>query len=97
MLHRKVARWIPLVIAVFFVGRAAHAQTGRITGQVTDTIGGRPIAGVEVTVIGEGNRAQAGVRTDAAGKYTLGTAPAGSCPAARPNRSVTRQKIARSP
>jgi len=78
MLHRKVARWMPLVIAAFFVGRAAHAQTGRITGQVTDTAGGRPIAGVEIIVVGVGERTQVGVRTDAAGKYTLGTAPVGS-------------------
>ena len=78
MLHRKVARWMPLVIAAFFVGRAAHAQTGRITGQVTDTAGGRPIAGVEITVVGEGGRAQVGARTDAAGKYTLGTVAPGS-------------------
>jgi len=78
MLHRKVARWIPLVIAACFVGRAAHAQTGRITGQVTDTAGGRPIAGVEITVVGAGDRAPAGVRTDAAGRYTLGAVAAGS-------------------
>ena len=69
---------MPLVIAAFFVGRAANAQTGRITGQVTDTAGGRPIGGVEITVVGEGPRAQFGVRTDAAGKYTLGTAPVGT-------------------
>ena len=78
MLHRKVGRWMPLVVAAFFVGRAAHAQTGRITGQVTDTLGGRPIAGVEVTVVGEGNSAQIGARTDAAGRYTLGAVPAGT-------------------
>src|SRR3954470_3319704 len=78
MLHRKVARWMPLLMLAFFVGRAAHAQTGRITGQVTDTAGGRPIAGVEITVIGAGDRAPAGARTDAAGKYTLGAAPVGT-------------------
>jgi len=78
MLHRNVARWVPLVIAAFFVGRAAHAQTGRITGTVTDTAGGRPLGGVEVQVVAEGERAQFGVRTDAAGKYTLGAAPAGT-------------------
>jgi len=69
---------MPLVIAAFFVGRATHAQTGRITGQVTDTAGGRPMAGVEIQVVVEGERAQFGVRTDAAGKYTLGAAPAGT-------------------
>ena len=78
MLHRKVVRWMPLLIAAFFVGRATHAQTGRITGQVTDTVGGRPMAGVEIQVVVAGERAQFGVRTDAAGKYTLGAAPAGT-------------------
>src|SRR3954465_9792869 len=78
MLHGKVARWMPFVMAALFVGRAVHAQTGRITGQVTDTAGGRPIAGVEITVVGEGDRVRAGTRTDAEGKYTLATAPLGS-------------------
>jgi TonB-linked SusC/RagA family outer membrane protein len=78
MLHRKETRWMPLVIAALFAGRAAHAQTGRITGQVTDTAGGRPIAGVEIQVVVEGERAQFGVRTDAAGKYLLGAAPTGN-------------------
>lgn len=78
MLHRKVVRWMPLVIAAFFVGRAAQAQTGRVTGQVTDTAGGRPMAGVEISVVGAGGSTQAGVRTDAAGKYTLAAVTAGS-------------------
>ncbi|MDB4893486.1 MAG: TonB-dependent outer membrane protein SusC/RagA [Gemmatimonadetes bacterium] len=67
-----------LVIVAFLVGRAAYAQTGRITGQVSDTVGGRPLAGVAVTVVGEGDRALAAVRTDAAGRYTLGAVAAGS-------------------
>ncbi|MEO8337649.1 MAG: carboxypeptidase regulatory-like domain-containing protein, partial [bacterium] len=66
------------MLASFLVGRAAHAQTGRITGQVTDTAGGRPLAGVTITVAGEGDRALAGVRTDAAGRYTLGAVAAGT-------------------
>jgi TonB-linked SusC/RagA family outer membrane protein len=69
---------MPLVIAAFLVGRAAHAQTGRITGQVTDTAGSRPIAGVEVTVIGDGDRVLLGARTDASGRYTLGAVTPGS-------------------
>jgi TonB-linked SusC/RagA family outer membrane protein len=76
MLNRKAVRWMPFVIAACVVGRA-HAQTGRITGQVTDTAGGRPLAGVEITLVGAGDRATAGVRTDAEGKYTIGAAPAG--------------------
>ncbi len=69
---------MPLVIAAFLVGRAAHAQTGRITGQVTDSAGGRPLAGVTITVVGEGDRQLGGVRTDASGRYTLGAVAAGS-------------------
>ncbi|HEY9225327.1 MAG TPA: TonB-dependent receptor, partial [Gemmatimonadaceae bacterium] len=66
---------MPLVIAAFFVGRAGHAQTGRITGQVTDTAGGRPLSGVEISVVGSAN---VGARTDAEGKYTIGAVTAGS-------------------
>src|SRR5437763_1867426 len=73
MLHRKVARWMPFVIAAFFVGRAAHAQTGRITGVVTDTVGGRPLGGVEIQVIVEGERAQFRVRS--VGSLSLSTDP----------------------
>src|SRR4051812_30575596 len=72
MLYRTVARWMLLVIAVFSAGSAAQAQTGRITGLVTDTSGGRPLEGVTITVVGDGNRTLAGARTDAAGRYTLG-------------------------
>lgn len=75
MLHRKVARWMPLVIAAFFVGRAAQAQTGRITGQVTDTAGGRPLGGVEISVVGA---TTVGARTDAEGRYTIGAVTAGN-------------------
>ncbi|MEP6495781.1 MAG: TonB-dependent receptor [bacterium] len=66
------------MIAALFAGRAVHAQTGRITGQVTDTAGGRPLAGVDISVAGQGDRGPAGTRTDAAGKYTIGAIAAGS-------------------
>src|SRR4051812_40148470 len=78
MLYRTVARWMPLLLAVFSAGSAAHAQTGRITGQVTDTVGGRPLEGVIVTVVSEGNRTLAGARSDATGKYTIGAMVAGT-------------------
>ncbi|HEY4219412.1 MAG TPA: TonB-dependent receptor [Gemmatimonadaceae bacterium] len=78
MSHRTVVRWMPLVIAAFFVGRAAHAQTGRVTGHVTDTVGARPLGGVEVTVVGAGDRVVAQARTDATGSYTLGAVAAGT-------------------
>ncbi|MEO8621784.1 MAG: SusC/RagA family TonB-linked outer membrane protein [bacterium] len=78
MLNRTVARWMPLVLAALFVGSAAGAQTGRITGQITDIERGRPLEGVAVTVVGEGNRTLAGARSDAAGRYTLGAVTPGS-------------------
>ncbi len=69
---------MPLMVAAFFVGAAAHAQTGRITGVVTDTAGGRPIEGVTITVVGDGNRTLASARSDATGRYTLGAVNAGT-------------------
>jgi TonB-linked SusC/RagA family outer membrane protein len=78
MLNRTLARWMPLVIAALSVGRAAHAQTGRITGQVTDTVGGRPLEGVAITVVVDGNRTLASARSDATGRYTLGAVVPGS-------------------
>jgi TonB-linked SusC/RagA family outer membrane protein len=77
MLQRKVRRWTPLIALVSCFGSAALAQSGRITGIVTDTIGGRPLNGVEITIVGAGDRAT-GTRTDAAGKYTIGTVAAGT-------------------
>ncbi|MEP6622735.1 MAG: SusC/RagA family TonB-linked outer membrane protein, partial [bacterium] len=69
---------MPLVILALSVGRVAQAQTGRITGQVTDTVGGRPLEGVAITVVGEGNRALPDARSDAAGRYTFGAVNAGT-------------------
>ncbi len=77
MSRRNAVRWLPLAIVACVAGRAAHAQTGRITGQVTDTVGGRPITGVEVTVARAANRTVS-ARTDAAGRYTIGNLDAGS-------------------
>ena len=74
MLNRAGA----LVAALLFSTQAASAQTGRITGQVTDTAGGRPLEGVTVTVVADGNRTIAGARTDAAGRYVIGSVAAGS-------------------
>src|SRR3954464_3521985 len=77
MLNRMVARCMPLVIAALSVGSVAQAQTGRITGQVTDTAGGRPLEGVAITAA-DGNRAGARARSGAAGRYTLGVVNPGS-------------------
>ena len=69
---------MPLVMAALLVGRVAPAQTGRITGQVTDAERGRPLEGVAITVVGDGNRTLVGARSDAAGRYTLGAVTPGT-------------------
>lgn len=57
-----------------FTSMTASAQsTGRITGTVTDSASGRPIADVQVTVGGT----RLGAVTDAQGKYSLGGVPTG--------------------
>jgi TonB-linked SusC/RagA family outer membrane protein len=66
-----IPRRAVLAIALLFGGRVALGQTGSITGQVSDSAASRPLAGVEVTILGDGARAQASARTDAAGRYTL--------------------------
>src|SRR5262245_11928411 len=71
MLNRIVARWSLPVVAALLLGRAAQAQTGRVTGQVTDSASSRPLPGVEVVVVEEGGRVRTSARTDADGKYTL--------------------------
>lgn len=48
---------------------SASAQTGGITGTVTDSVGGGPIEGIEVSVLSESGRRVANVLTDAAGVY----------------------------
>nr|MDQ2668388.1 TonB-dependent receptor [Gemmatimonadota bacterium] len=77
MLIRREIRWVLLAIAALFVGRAAQAQAGRIIGQVTDTVGARPLAGVEVTVTGDGDRSLGAARTDESGRYTIAVVAAG--------------------
>lgn len=68
-------RWI-LVLVALCVGATAEAQTtlGRITGRVTMSDGGGPLAGVNVVVIGS-NRT--GV-TDPSGNYAITDVPVGT-------------------
>jgi len=70
MWTRMAPRWTPL-FALLIVGGAAHAQTGRVTGQVTDSASARPLAGVEVFEVQEGGRVKTGARTDQDGRYTI--------------------------
>jgi TonB-linked SusC/RagA family outer membrane protein len=70
MWNRILPRSSLLVVAALLAGRAAQAQTGRVTGQVTDSASARPLAEVEVVVMDQG-RIQTSARTDATGHYTL--------------------------
>jgi TonB-dependent SusC/RagA subfamily outer membrane receptor len=53
---------------------AGHAQTGRITGTVTDSAGGNPVPGVTIAVTGS---RLAAVSADD-GRYTISGVPAGT-------------------
>ena len=67
-------RWIVLlVLALFSPGLAAAQTTGRITGVVTAE-GGRPILGVNVTVMGT----TLGAVTSDSGRFNIAGVPAGT-------------------
>jgi 5-hydroxyisourate hydrolase-like protein (transthyretin family) len=69
-----------LLLAVLFLPTAAFAQTGTITGTVTNSSTGAPIEGVPIFIINSSNLSEAGVvgmlTTNASGVYTF-TGPAG--------------------
>jgi outer membrane receptor for ferrienterochelin and colicins len=71
-----MARWGSFVFRVVWMGAlfwsgaaSASAQAGGVTGTVTDSVGGGPIEGVEVSIVSESGRRVASVLTDAAGVY----------------------------
>jgi TonB-linked SusC/RagA family outer membrane protein len=71
------AAWITFLVAAGVVAAAppVHAQaTGSVRGRVADAATGRPLAGVQVFVVGSGR----GTLTNAAGDYVLQNVPAGS-------------------
>jgi TonB-linked SusC/RagA family outer membrane protein len=77
MLDRLGVRSSALLGLAFLIGTAAHAQTGRIAGQITDQASSRPLPDVEITVVGsDGARTRA--RTDTAGRYVLANVAAGN-------------------
>ncbi len=64
-----------VLAAVFLVSVPALAQgTGRITGTVTDSISGRPVGNVQVSVVGT----RRGAATDETGRYAINLVPAGT-------------------
>ncbi|MFL5385047.1 MAG: SusC/RagA family TonB-linked outer membrane protein, partial [Longimicrobiaceae bacterium] len=62
------------MLAALFAAGPLYAQTGQVTGTVTSSEGGRPLAGATVSVVGSSQRAV----TDAAGRYTLNGVGAGA-------------------
>jgi TonB-linked SusC/RagA family outer membrane protein len=71
MSTRIVPRWLVLLCAATVGVGTAGAQSGRITGQVTDSAAARPLSGVEVMIVGEVGRPQVSTRTDDAGRYAI--------------------------
>lgn len=69
LVRRSVALAIALSLAV--VTRTAHAQTGKITGVVTDAQTGQPIEGVGVQLVGTG----VGAMTNSSGRYFILSVP----------------------
>ena len=50
---------------------SAQAQTGALRGRILDTETGRPIAGVSVEALGDGDSLAGRILTDASGDYTF--------------------------
>ena len=81
MSKRAIIRWYLLLPFAMLAAGTAAAQENRttISGQVTDSLAQRPLAGAEVFIVVPGAAAAAqGARTDAAGRYTIAGAPAGA-------------------
>ena len=75
MIPRKSASWLlGGCLAVLVAAAPAFAQTGTITGQVTDQATGAPLAGAQVVVVGT----NLGVPTNELGRYLIVGAPVGT-------------------
>lgn len=61
------------LLLTFAAGGIAQAQTGTITGRVTDATSQQPVEGVQVFIPPSGQ----GATTDASGRYTIAAAPVG--------------------
>jgi TonB-linked SusC/RagA family outer membrane protein len=74
---RRTLRGIAVLLGLWAVSVAsldAQAQRGTIAGAVTDQVGGLPLAGVRITVVGTNRTAL----TNQEGKYTVTEVPAGA-------------------
>ncbi|HEX6058951.1 MAG TPA: SusC/RagA family TonB-linked outer membrane protein [Gemmatimonadaceae bacterium] len=74
-MSRLSRRLVPAFAAllVFAIAAPAIAQTGRISGTVTDSSSGQPLLGVQLSVVGT----RIGAVTGADGRYLLANVPAG--------------------
>jgi len=80
------SRFCLFALMFLCMGAVAHAQTGTITGTVTDSSANQPLAGVRVTVVGTTIATQ----TADNGRFTLRNVPVGQ-------RQVRIQRIGFSP
>jgi TonB-linked SusC/RagA family outer membrane protein len=71
---RRVATSVSAAVLFLLLATAAHAQTGRITGTVTDSAAGSPVTGVTIVVTGTRLAAITGDN----GRFTLGAVPPGT-------------------
>ena len=71
--RRFVVPLVVALVALFAPGRA-EAQTGKISGVVTDASNGQPVEGVQVRVVGTGF----GAMTNAAGRFFIISVPPGT-------------------
>jgi len=88
-LRLPAAWWTSLLVAAFLLPATAYAQDGSITGTVTNSVTGAPIAGVPIYIIRSDNLSEAGVVfaevTNGSGVYTFTGPPAGYHIAAVPS------------
>jgi hypothetical protein len=76
-MYRCLVRWMPVVILLVLLGgSSAFAQSGRISGQVSDGQGGS-IPGATVQIVSQDSAIKREVKSDSSGNYTLPYLPAG--------------------
>jgi hypothetical protein len=71
----RIAAFLTVLLALLApLGSAGAQGTGRVTGTVTDSISGRELSDVQISVVGS----RVGAVTDARGRYNLVGVPAGA-------------------
>ena len=71
---RRAASFSQALLVLLCAATSAVAQTGRITGSVSDSTAGFPVSGVSITVTGT----TLGAVTSDEGRYTIGAVPPGT-------------------